>query len=89
MTATAEQLLQEILSSTAPSFDTIFHWTEFFLLGNYAYKGVDVHAVERIVEHFVLRVPDESETLPGSSAEHGHSQASEHSSVLTSLEHNN
>ena len=32
LTTTAEQLLQEILSSTAPSFDTIFHWTEFFLL---------------------------------------------------------
>ena len=72
LTTTAEQLLQEILSSTAPSFDTIFNWTEFFLLGNYAYKGVDVHAVERIVEHFVLIVPTESETPPGSSTEHGH-----------------
>ena len=75
LAATAERLLQEILSSTAPSFDTIFNWTEFFLLGNYAYKGVDVHAVERIVEHFVLIVPTESETPPGSSTEHGHSQA--------------
>ena len=29
-------------------------WTEFFLLaGEYAYKDVQVHALERIVEHFV------------------------------------
>ena len=75
LTTTAEQLLQEILSSTAPSFDTIFNWTEFFLLGDHSLKGVDVHAIERIVEHFLLIVPIESETPPGSSTEHGRDQA--------------
>ena len=75
LTRTAYPYLQEILSSTVPSFGTIFNWTEWFLLGDYAYKGVDVHAVERIVEHFVLHATGELETLPGSSTEHGHSQA--------------
>ena len=59
LTRTAYPYLQEILSSTVPSFGTIFNWTEWFLLGDYAYKGVDVHAVERIVEHFVLHATDE------------------------------
>ena len=75
LTKTAERLLQEMLPFTAPSFNTIFNWTEFFLLGNYSLKGVDVHAIERIVEHFLLIVPVESETPPGSSTEHGHDQA--------------
>ena len=75
LTKTAERLLQEILPFTAPSFNTIFNWTEFFLLGDHSLKGVDVHAIERIVEHFLLIVPIESETPPGSSTEHGHDQA--------------
>ena len=76
LTTTAEQLLQEILPSTAPSFDTIFNWTEWFLLGDDALRGVDAHAVERIVEHFMLHTTGELEPSSGSSTEHGRGQTS-------------
>ena len=47
-----------------PSFEAILHWTEFFLLGEYAYKDVQLYALERIVEHFVQLRLSRGSTVP-------------------------
>ena len=44
----AEVRLQEVFPRSMPSFEAILHWTEFFLLGEYAYKDVPVHALEHV-----------------------------------------
>ena len=49
----AEEHLQELFPASVPTFDAIFEWTEFFLLGDYAYKDVDEHALNRILDHFL------------------------------------
>ena len=53
LASVAEVRLQEIFPASMPSFEAILHWTEFFLLGEYAYKNVTCHALEQIVKHFV------------------------------------
>ena len=53
LASVAEVRLLEIFPTRMPSFEAILHWTEFFLLGEYAYKDVPCHALEQIVEHFV------------------------------------
>ena len=65
LASVAEVRLLEVFPRSMPSFEAILHWTEFFLLGEYAYKDVPCHALERIVEHFVqLRRSRGSAVLP-------------------------
>ena len=75
LASVAEVRLLEIFPTRMPSFEAILHWTEFFLLGEYAYKDVTCHALEQIVKHFVqLRrnmgpnVPPEDENGASSSS---------------------
>ena len=75
LASVAEVRLLEIFPTSMPSFEAILHWTETFLLGEYAYKNVTHHAIEQVVEHFVqLRrnmgptVPQENENGASSSS---------------------
>ena len=74
LASVAEVRLLEVFPRSMPSFEAILHWTEFFLLGEYAYKDVPVYALERIVEHFVqLRLSRGSAVPPEGS---GHASTS-------------
>ena len=53
LASVAEVRLLEIFPTSMPSFEAILHWTEAFLLGEYAYKDVTHHAIEQVVGHFV------------------------------------
>ena len=53
LASVAEVRLLEIFPTSMPSFEAILHWTETFLLGEYAYKDVTHHAIEQVVGHFV------------------------------------
>ena len=75
LASVAEVRLLEIFPTSMPSFEAILHWTETFLLGEYAYKDVTHHAIEQVVRHFVqLRrnmgptVPQENENGASSSS---------------------
>ena len=75
LASVAEVRLLEIFPTSMPSFEAILHWTETFLLGEYAYKDVTHHAIEQVVGHFVqLRrnmgptVPQDNENGASSSA---------------------
>ena len=54
----AEEHLQELFPGTMPTIDAILQWTEWFFLGDYAYKEVDEHALNRIIDHFVQLAHD-------------------------------
>ena len=76
LASVAEVRLLEIFPTSMPSFEAILHWTETFLLGEYAYKDVTHHAIEQVVGHFVqLRrnmgptVPQDNENGASSSAQ--------------------
>ena len=64
LASVAEVRLQEIFPASMPSFEAILHWTEFFLLGEYAYKNVTCHALEQIVKHFVQLRRNMGPTVP-------------------------
>ena len=64
LASVAEVRLLEIFPTRMPSFEAILHWTEFFLLGEYAYKDVPCHALEHIVEHFVQLRRNMGPTVP-------------------------
>ena len=64
LASVAEVRLLEIFPTRMPSFEAILHWTEFFLLGEYAYKDVPCHALEQIVEHFVQLRRNMGPTVP-------------------------
>ena len=65
----AEEHLQELFPASVPTFDAIFDWTEFFLLGDYAYKDEDEHALNRILDHFVQLAHDGPASVVGSSSD--------------------
>ena len=65
----AEEHLQELFPASVPTFDAIFDWTEFFLLGDYAYKEEDEHALDRILDHFVQLAHDATASTAGSPTE--------------------
>ena len=69
LAAMAEEHLQELFPASVPTFDAIFQWTEFFLLGDYAYKDVDEHALDRILDHFVQLAHDATASTAGSPTE--------------------
>ena len=53
LASVAEVRLLEIFPTSMPSFEAILHWTETFLLGEYAFQDVTHHAIEQVVGHFV------------------------------------
>ena len=69
LAARAEEHLQELFPGSVPTFDTILQWTEFFLLGDYAYKEEDEHALDRILDHFVQLAHDATASTAGSPTE--------------------
>ena len=64
LASVAEVRLLEIFPTSMPSFEAILHWTETFLLGEYAYKDVPCHALKQIVEHFVQLRRNMGPTVP-------------------------
>ena len=69
LAAMAEEHLQELFPASVPTFDAIFDWTEFFLLGDYAFKEEDEHALDRILDHFVQLAHDATASTAGSPTE--------------------
>ena len=65
----AEEHLLELFPASVPTFDAIFDWTEFFLLGDYAYKDEDEHALNRILDHFLQLAHDGPASVVGSSSD--------------------
>ena len=50
------ELLDTLPVDECPSFDVVLHWTEFLLLGDDVYAlDSDVHALERVLEHFLIK----------------------------------
>ena len=49
------ELLDTLPDDECPSFDVVLHWTEFLLLGNSHALRSDVHALERVLEHFLIK----------------------------------
>ena len=54
-----------------PSHEAVLRQAEFFLLGGYHYRHVPEHAIERVVLHFVLKVPAAMEEAAAASEQGG------------------